>query len=226
MQKSEVLDLSVVQCQINQPFNGESDLSLITTLGPRKVFNKIRTPNQKGISSKEDSLNDITIVKKDCREDPEIKTHFPTPSTHINLHHSDEESDGNDLLQPSESYAMDDTFVVFKPKYKISYLNVIVVGASKSGKSDFTKFLFQECFQRKCHMDSKETRFHEFIHKIDCDRRGPRILTFIHSKGFSHDYPMSEWYSSLKGLLLEKMNNYQQMREFSLQNKSLQQSSL
>lgn len=45
-------------------------------------------------------------------------------------------------------------------------------------------------------------------------------MTVVHSKGYSADYPMSEWYSNLKAFLMEKMNNYQQLREFMHQNKN------
>lgn len=92
----------------------------------------------------------------------------------LNNHHfSDDESDGIILNQNhfNESHAMDDATRMVNPKLKINYLNVIVVGASRSGKFNFTKFLFEDCFHKNFEIDSEERKFREFIHKIDSGRR-------------------------------------------------------
>lgn len=75
----ESIDLSEIQCDTNHPFNGESELSLITSLSPRKFQKKNLAQKSKKVTSREDSLNSITLLKKEFREDTQKKPHFATP---------------------------------------------------------------------------------------------------------------------------------------------------
>lgn len=84
---------------------------------------------------------------------------------------------------------MDDTFnMTDSIKKKVNYFNILVIGAEKTGKFNFTKFLFEHCFKKKFEIDDEEKMFREFVHRIDNGRRGTRILNVIHSKGYSENF--------------------------------------
>lgn len=69
--------------------------------------------------------------------------------------------------------AIDDTFNQGQlVKMKVNYLNVMVLGASKSGKFNFSKFLFEHCFEKKFEIDGEEKLFRQFVHRIKNGRRG------------------------------------------------------
>lgn len=72
-----------------------------------------------------------------------------------------------------EMNAIDDTFKSHDiQKIKIKYLNILVVGAQKTGKFYFTKYLFENCFCKKFEIDEEEKTFREFVHRIQNGRRG------------------------------------------------------
>lgn len=61
-----------------------------------------------------------------------------------------DDSEIENLDPIGEVSSMDDTFIQNSlVGMKINYLNVMVVGASNSGKSHFSKFLFENCFEKK-----------------------------------------------------------------------------
>ena len=102
--------------------------------------------------------------------------------------------------------AIDDTFDYNEShKIKIKYLNILVVGAPKTGKFYFTKFLFENCFNKKFEIDEEEKTFRDFVHRIQNGRRGTRVLSITHSKGYSENYGIREWYKNIKKLLISKM---------------------
>lgn len=118
--------------------------------------------------------------------------------------------------------ALDDTFNTQDPsKIKVNYFNVLVVGASKSGKFSFTRFLFEHCFQKKFEIDEEEKLFREFVHRIQNGRRGFRAISLIHSKGFSDDYPIRDWYKNIKKTINQRMENYDEIRSYFYKEKSL-----
>ena len=66
-----------------------------------------------------------------------------------------------------EMNAIDDNFNYNETqKMKIKYLNILVVGGQKSGKFYFTKFLFENCFDKKFEIDKEEKIFRDFVHRI------------------------------------------------------------
>ena len=69
--------------------------------------------------------------------------------------------------------AVDDTFNNGNMgKMKVNYLNVLVVGASRSGKFNFCRFLHEHCFDKKFEIDEEEKLFRSFVHRIKNGRRG------------------------------------------------------
>lgn len=110
--------------------------------------------------------------------------------------------------------AIDDAFSYNETqKMKIKYLNILVVGGQKTGKFYFTKFLFENCFKKQFEIDSVEKTFRDFVHRIQNGRRGTRVLSITHSKGYSEEYEIREWYKNIKQLLISKMESYEEIRQ-------------
>lgn len=100
-------------------------------------------------------------------------------------------------------------------------MNVLVVGASHSGKFNFSKFIFEHCFGKNFEIDEEEKLFRPFVHKINNGRRGTRVISIIHSKGYSDEYPIREWYINIKKNLIQRIENYEEIRSFFYREKNL-----
>lgn len=74
----------------------------------------------------------------------------------------------------------------------------MIVGASSSGKFNFIETIFKQCFNKDYYVDSNEKQFREFWHEIINNRKSTKILTLIHSKGYSNETQIDDWYSEVK----------------------------
>lgn len=105
-----------------------------------------------------------------------------------------------------EQNAMDDSFTFADTqKTKVNYFNILVIGAQKTGKFNFIKFLFEHCFKKKFDIDQDHKTFREFVYRVQNGRRGTRVLNIIHSKGYSEEYSMIQWYQNIKSFLKERI---------------------
>lgn len=97
---------------------------------------------------------------------------------------SDDESDAIRTYSTNmQNNIFDDSLMAndFQTKNKVTYFNVMLIGKSHSGKFDFVKFIFDECFKRPLQIDSEQKKFREMSHRIPYGRRGCKIVSLIHS---------------------------------------------
>ena len=84
----------------------------------------------------------------------------------------------------------------------MNYLNILVIGKSNSGKFNFIEFLHQRCFNKNLAVGDDEVKqFREFVHRIPNGRRGSRVISIIHSKGYESAHEMKDWYEEIKKLI-------------------------
>lgn len=155
-------------------------------------------------------------------------TQKPNPELFNNLRRYSDESDGSfkdDSLMRFEhlSNAFDDSFQFANQlsAAKTTYLNIMMIGASHLGKFNFIEFFFEKCFNKKIRVDSEIKKVREFVHEIN-SRSLRRIVTVIHTQGYSEKYPMREWYKNLKHYITDKMETFDELRKLWHKDKKLQ----
>jgi len=152
----------------------------------------------------------------------------PNPVLFNNFRRYSDESDGSykddSIVQFSHlTNAYDDSYHFSNQlnSTKMSYLNIMMIGASHLGKFNFIEHFFEKCFGKKILIDPEVRKVREFVHEIN-SRHMKRLVTVIHTQGYNEKYTMQEWYKNLKSYCMDKMETFDELRKLWHKDKKLQ----
>ncbi len=143
---------------------------------------------------------------------------------HFNSDGESEASCNDELTEEWNSKILDDTFLDQKvaQRSRTEYFNILIIGGANLGKFGFIKHLFRSVFDRPINLNKDAGEVNEFVHEFLGQNGTRKVITLVHIQGHSKDFPIPQWYKSIKSYIMDKMRTFHDVRKLYANDKRLQ----
>lgn len=200
----------------------EEDISIIKSMGQNKSGVQSKEQEMRAKRGTSNRSKNLTAFKKGrfaedetCLLEEHRKKNSVLKMFRPKIQSNDETESAREEFVGGVSNILDDTSRVASARQRTSFLNVLVLGESKTCKLEFIKYMFEHVFREILPACNPAEKVNEYTHSFDV-RRQKRVITLAHAQGHDPTYSISKWYKTVKKYIRERMDTYDSLCKMSI----------